>query len=162
MWIISAAGSAPFAAVTAIPVKCGIRRTDSTAATAIRAIVVLAFAWSMVFLVGSQTHPVSGRRHPAVLILSGLATGASRLCYFRTLQIGDINRVVPIDKLSILVTGAFSHTVVPRAAHRPVRLVAGTDHRGDSGHAVLIPISEERRASPSGRSSAPRPQRDYG
>ena len=105
MWILCAVGSAFFAGVTAILAKCGIRKTDSTVATAIRTIVVLAFAWIMVFLVGVQDQ-LSGLEGTTLLflILSGLATGASWLCYFKALQLGDVNKVVPIDKSSTVLT----------------------------------------------------------
>ena len=112
MWLLYAAGSAFFAGVTAVLAKCGIRRTDSTVATAVRTVVVLLFAWVMVFVAGSQGQlQAIGGRTLLFLTLSGLATGASWLCYFRALQLGDINKVVPIDKLSILVTVAFSYLV---------------------------------------------------
>ena len=105
MWLFFAVGSAFFAGVTAILAKCGIRKTDSTVATAIRTIVVLAFAWLMVFVVGSQDQLRDiGGVTLLVLVLSGLATGASWLCYYRALQDGPASVVVPIDKLSILVT----------------------------------------------------------
>lgn len=105
MWIIYAFGSAIFAGLTSILAKCGIRQTDSTVATAIRTIVVLAFSWLMVFVVGSQGQIGSiGGKTLIFLILSGLATGASWLCYFKALQIGDINKVVPIDKSSTVLT----------------------------------------------------------
>ena len=105
MWIFFAAGSALFAGATAILAKCGIRKTDSTVATAIRTIVVLVFAWIMVLVAGSQDQLGSlGGTTLRFLILSGLATGASWLCYFRALQIGDINKVVPIDKSSTVLT----------------------------------------------------------
>ena len=105
MWLLFAIGSAFFAGVTAILAKCGIRKTDSTVATAIRTIVVLIFAWMMVFVVGSQDQIQSiGRTTLLFLALSGLATGASWLCYFKALQIGDINKVVPIDKSSTVLT----------------------------------------------------------
>ena len=105
MWIFCAAGSALFAGATAILAKCGIRKTDSTVATAIRTIVVLVFAWIMVLVAGSQDQLGSlGGTTLLFLILSGLATGASWLCYFRALQIGDINKVVPIDKSSTVLT----------------------------------------------------------
>lgn len=114
MWIVFAFGSAFFAGLTSILVKCGIRKTDSTVATAIRTIVVLAFSWIMVFLVGSQGEISHiGGKTLVFLILSGLATGASWLCYFKALQLGDINKVVPIDKsstvLSILLAFLFLH-----------------------------------------------------
>ena len=105
MWILFAAGSALFAGVTAILAKCGIRKTDSTVATAIRTLVVLVFAWTMVFVVGSQGEIRNiGPTTLFFLVLSGLATGASWLCYFKALQLGDINKVVPIDKLSVVIT----------------------------------------------------------
>lgn len=105
MWIVFAFGSAFFAGLTAILAKCGIRKTYPTVATAIRTVVVLAFSWGMVFLVGSQGQLGSiGARTLLFLILSGLATGASWLCYFRALQLGDINKVVPIDKSSTVLT----------------------------------------------------------
>ena len=105
MWLLFAVGSAFFAGVTAILAKCGIRKTDSTVATAIRTIVVLIFAWIMVFVVGSQDQIRNMDRTTLLfLILSGLSTGASWLCYFKALQIGDINKVVPIDKSSTVLT----------------------------------------------------------
>ncbi len=105
MWIAFAFGSAIFAGVTSILAKCGIRKTDSTVATAIRTIVVLAFSWIMVFLVGSQGEILHiGGKTLLFLIFSGLATGASWLCYFKALQLGDINKVVPIDKSSTVLT----------------------------------------------------------
>ncbi len=105
MWIVFAFGSALFAGITAILAKCGIRKTNSNVATAIRTIVVLAFSWLMVFIKGSQSQiGAIGGQTWLFLVLSGLATGASWLCYFRALQIGDINRVVPIDKASVILT----------------------------------------------------------
>ncbi len=105
MWIVYAFGSALFAGLTAILAKCGIRKTDSTVATAIRTIIVLFFSWFMVFLTGSQSQlSMIDRTTWLFLVLSGLATGASWLCYFRALQIGDINKVVPIDKSSTVLT----------------------------------------------------------
>ena len=117
MWIIVAFGSAFFAGVTSILAKCGIRKTDSTVATAIRTIVVLIFSWLMVFVVGSQKQigRIEGKTL-LFLVLSGLATGASWLCYFKALQLGDINKVVPIDKsstiLTILLAFLFLHEAV--------------------------------------------------
>lgn len=132
MWILFAFGSAFFAGVTAILAKCGIRKTDSTVATAIRTIVVLMFSWVMVFLVGSQREIAHiGGRTLVFLILSGLATGGSWLCYFRALQLGDINKVVPIDKsstvLTILLAFLFLHesVSVPRLLG-VVLIAAGT------------------------------------
>lgn len=105
MWVLFAFGSALFAGLTSILAKCGIRRTDSTVATAIRTVVVLFVAWGMVFLTGAQSsiHGLSARTW-LFLILSGLATGASWLCYFRALQLGEVNKVVPVDKSSTVLT----------------------------------------------------------
>ena len=112
MWMLYAVGSAFFAGVTSILAKCGIRETDSHVATAIRTVVVVIFSWLMVFVVGSQgeIRQISGRTM-LFLVLSGLATGASWLCYYRALQDGPASVVAPIDKLSILVTVAFSYLV---------------------------------------------------
>ncbi len=105
MWLIYAFGSAFFAGITAILAKCGIRRTDSTVATAVRTCVVLVFSWAMVLLTGTggQLFHLRGKTL-LCLVLSGLATGASWLCYFKALQLGDINKVVPIDKSSTVLT----------------------------------------------------------
>lgn len=105
MWILYAFGSAFFAGVTSILAKCGIKHTDSNVATAIRTVIVLIFSWIMVWIVGAQGE-VTGidTKTWIFLILSGLATGASWLCYFKALQLGDINKVVPIDKSSTILT----------------------------------------------------------
>ncbi len=105
MWILFAFCSALFAGLTAVLAKCGIRKADSDAATAIRTIVVLIFSWLMVAIVGS--FPTIGSLNAKTwifLVLSGIATGASWLCYFRALQVGDVNKVVPIDKSSTILT----------------------------------------------------------
>ena len=104
MWIAFAFGSAFFAGITSVLAKCGIRKTDSTVATAVRTVVVLIFSWLMVFVAGSQNQigEISGKTL-LFLILSGAATGASWLCYFKALQMGDINKVVPIDKSSAVL-----------------------------------------------------------
>lgn len=105
MWVLFALGSALFAGATAILAKCGIRKTDSTVATAIRTIVVLIMSLVMVLIVGSAGSITSiSPKTWLFLVLSGLATGASWLCYFRALQVGDINKVVPIDKSSTVLT----------------------------------------------------------
>lgn len=105
MWLLFAVGSAFFAGVTSILAKCGIKKTDSDLATAIRTVVILLFSWLMVFLVGSQSQLTGLKGETLVfLILSGGATGASWLCYFRALQLGNINKVVPIDKSSTVLT----------------------------------------------------------
>lgn len=105
MWILYAAGSSFFAGITAILAKCGIKKTDSDVAAAIRTVVVLLFSWLMVLITGTwpQITNISGRTL-LFLVLSGLATGASWLCYFRALQKGNINKVVPIDKSSTVLT----------------------------------------------------------
>ena len=105
MWLVFAFGSALFAGLTSILAKCGIKKTDSDVATGIRTIIVLLFSWLMVFIVGSQNQisAIDGKTL-LFLILSGLATGASWLCYFKALQIGDINKVVPIDNWSTIIT----------------------------------------------------------
>lgn len=105
MWMFFAFASALFAGLTSILAKCGIKKTDSTVATAIRTVVVLAFSWLLVFVVGSAGEITSISRHTLIfLVLSGIATGASWLCYFKALQLGDINKVVPIDKSSTVLT----------------------------------------------------------
>lgn len=105
MWIVFAFASALFAGVTSILAKCGIKKTDSNVATAVRTIVVLIFSWIMVFVVGAQGELTQVSTKTWVfLVLSGFATGASWLCYFRALQLGDINKVVPIDKSSTILT----------------------------------------------------------
>lgn len=105
MWLFYAIGSAFFAGVTSILAKCGIRKTDSTVATAVRTVVVLIFSWIMVLISGSfdQITSISGYTF-LFLVLSGAATGASWLCYFKALQTGDVNKVVPIDKSSTVLT----------------------------------------------------------
>lgn len=105
MWILYAFCSAFFAGITAILAKIGIKNTDSNLATAIRTIVVLIFSWLMVFIVGSQNEisQISSKTL-LFLILSGLCTGGSWLCYFKALQLGDVNRVAPIDKSSTILT----------------------------------------------------------
>ena len=105
IWIPAAILSAFFAGLTSILAKCGIKKTDSDLATAIRTIVVLLFSWVMVFVVGSAGTITSIRPKALLfLVLSGLATGASWMCYFKALSVGDINKVVPIDKSSTVLT----------------------------------------------------------
>lgn len=105
MWMLYAVGSSFFAGITAILAKCGIRKTDSNVATAIRTVIVLLFSWLMVLITGTggEIRQIDGRTF-LFLVLSGLATGASWLCYFHALQKGDINKVVPIDKSSTVLT----------------------------------------------------------
>ena len=105
MWFLLALGSAVFAALTSILAKIGIEGVNSNLATAIRTMVVVAMAWGMVFLTHAQTGLSSiSRRSWLFLILSGFATGASWLCYYKALQIGEASKVVPIDKLSVVIT----------------------------------------------------------
>lgn len=112
MWILFAVGSSFFAGITAILAKCGIQKTDSDVATAVRTIVVLLMAWLMVLVQGKQKEVKDIEKKELLFIgLSGIATGASWLCYYRALQEGPASVVVPIDKLSILVTIAFSWIV---------------------------------------------------
>ena len=105
MWLLFALGSAVFASLTSILAKVGIDGVNSNLATAIRTVVVLVMAWGMVFLTNSQggIGDIS-RKSWLFLILSGLATGASWLCYYRALQIGQASKVVPVDKLSVVIT----------------------------------------------------------
>ena len=105
MWLIFAILSAIFAALTSILAKVGIEGVNSNLATAIRTVVVVAMSWGMVFLTNAQNGITEiSRKSWIFLILSGLATGASWLCYYRALQIGDASKVVPIDKLSVVIT----------------------------------------------------------
>jgi transporter family protein len=105
IWLVAAIFSAVFAGVTSILAKCGIKKTDSDLATALRTIVVLAFSWIMVFVVGSvNTITTIEPKSLIFLILSGLATGASWICYFKALSVGNINKVVPIDKSSTILS----------------------------------------------------------
>ena len=105
MWFVFAVGSAVFAALTSILAKIGIEGVNSNLATAIRTMVVVAMSWGMVFLTNTQSGISDiSRKSWLFLILSGLATGASWLCYYRALQIGEASKVVPIDKLSVVIT----------------------------------------------------------
>lgn len=132
MWLIYAVASAFFAGVTSILAKCGIRKNDSNVATALRTVVLLIFSWIMVFLtkVQGQITGIDGKTL-LFLVLSGGATGASWLCYYRALKEGPASVVVPIDKLSVLVTVAFSYFVFgeklgKRSAVGLALLTAGT------------------------------------
>ena len=105
MWLIMAIGSAVFAALTSILAKIGIQGVNSNLATAIRTVVVVAMSWGMVFLTGAQKGIGQiSQRSWLFLILSGLATGASWLCYYKALQLGEASKVVPIDKMSVVIT----------------------------------------------------------
>ena len=132
MWFVFALLSAVFAALTSILAKVGIDGVNSNLATALRTCVVLAMSWGMVFLTDAQKGIGSiSQKSWIFLILSGLATGASWLCYYRALQLGDVSIVAPIDKLSILVSIAFSAVVfherlTKRAAVGLALIVVGT------------------------------------
>lgn len=132
LWVLFAFGSAFFAGITAVLAKIGIEHINSTLATAIRTVVVLAFSWLMVFVVGSQNTigQITGSTL-LFLILSGLSTGLSWLCYYRALQDGLASVVVPIDRLSILVTIVFSSLVLKEKLSRKAKvglalILAGT------------------------------------
>lgn len=132
MWVFFALGSAVFAALTSILAKIGIQGIDSNLATAIRTVVVVIMAWGMVFLTGVQSGiPDISRKSWLFLILSGLATGASWLCYYKALQIGQASKVVPIDKLSVIITLILAAAVLherltARSAVGAVLITAGT------------------------------------
>ena len=124
MWLLMAVLSSIFAGLTAILAKCGIKHTDSDVATAVRTVVVLIFSWIMVFVVGSagtisQIEPKSF----LFLILSGLATGMSWICYFKALSMADINKVVPIDKSSTILTVLLAIVIFQETNHLAVKLV---------------------------------------
>ena len=132
MWLILALGSAVFAALTSILAKIGIDGVISNLATAIRTVVVLAMSWGMVFLTNAQVGIVDiSRRSWIFLILSGLATGASWLCYYKALQLGQASKVVPIDKLSVVITLVMAavilrEQVTPKSVLGCVLIGAGT------------------------------------
>ena len=123
-WLLMAVLSALFAGLTSILAKCGIRKTDSDLATALRTVVVLIFSWVMVFIVGS--HRTIGdipAGSMVFLILSGLATGASWICYFKALSMGDINKVVPVDKSSTILTVLLAIVCFGETENLAVKLV---------------------------------------
>lgn len=153
MWIIFAFGSALFAGLTGVLAKCGIKNTDSDVVTAIRTVVVLVFSWVMVLLTGS----ISGigridAKTMMFLVLSGLATGASWLCYFKALQLGDVNKITPIDKSSTILTMLmafflFKEEITTLKAVSMLLIAAGTylmiqkkesGEKGQSGHLWLL------------------------
>lgn len=124
MWLFMAVLSAFFAGLTSILAKCGIKKTDSDVATALRTIVVLLFSWVMVFVVGSAgTITDIEAKSVLFLILSGLATGASWICYFKALSMGDVNKVVPIDKSSTILSVLLAIILFHETEHLAVRLV---------------------------------------
>ena len=132
MWLVFALASSVFAALTTILAKIGIRGVNSNLATAIRTFVVLLMSWGMVFLTNAQSgiHDIS-RKNWLFLILSGLATGISWLCYYKALQIGEASRVVPIDKLSVVITLILAAVLLqeqftPKSVIGCILLAAGT------------------------------------
>lgn len=125
LWIIAAIFSAVFAGLTSILAKCGIKKTDSDLATAIRTVVVLIFSWIMVFVVGSQSTITEIKPTSLLfLVLSGLATGASWICYFKALSMGNINKVVPIDKSSTILTVLLAIICFGETSNLVVKLIA--------------------------------------
>ena len=124
MWILAAALSACFAGLTTIFAKCGIKKTDSDVATALRTIVVLQFAWIMVFIDGSVSSAANiDMKSLFFTMLSGLATGASWLCYFKALSIGDVNKVVSVDKLSTVLVVLIAIIAFNETRHLPLKLI---------------------------------------
>ena len=132
MWFILALASSVFASLTSILAKIGIDGVNSNLATAIRTFVVLVMSWGMVFLTNAQGGIVDiSRRSWIFLILSGLATGASWLCYYKALQLGDVSKVVPIDKLSVVITMVLAALILhdqftPKSIFGCVLIAAGT------------------------------------
>lgn len=125
LWIPAAILSAVFAGLTSILAKCGIKKTDSDLATALRTVVVLAFSWLMVFVVGSQATITNIQLKSLIfLILSGLATGASWICYFKALSMGNINKVVPIDKSSTVLTVLLAIICFGETSNLIIKLIA--------------------------------------
>ena len=125
LWLIMAVLSAFFAGLTAVLAKCGIKKTDSDLATALRTIIVLIFSWIMVFIVGSaDTIMQISTKSLIFLILSGLATGASWICYFKALSVGDINKVVPVDKSSTILSVLLAIIIFKETNNLPVKLLA--------------------------------------
>ena len=126
-WLMMAVLSAVFAGLTSVLAKCGIKKTDSDVATALRTIVVLVFSWVMVFIVGSYpTITDIGGKSLLFLVLSGFATGASWICYFKALSMGDINKVVPIDKSSTILTVLLAIICFGETDNLAVKLIGTT------------------------------------
>lgn len=132
MWLLFAVGSAVFAALTSIFAKVGIDGVNSNLATAIRTVVVLVMAWGIVFLTGGQSGIWAiSKKSWLFLILSGLATGASWLCYYKAIQLGSVSKVVPIDKLSVVITLIFAFVFLheeftAKSAVGAILITAGT------------------------------------
>ena len=144
MWILAAVCSALFAGLTSILAKCGIRKTDSDVATALRTVVVALFSWIMVAVVGSfSTISSISRTSLLFLVLSGLATGASWICYFKALSLGDVNKVVPIDKSSTVLTVLLAIVLFGETNNLAVKLI-GTALLGAG---VLLMIEKKQSAA---------------
>ena len=144
MWILAAVCSALFAGLTSILAKCGIRKTDSDVATALRTVVVALFSWIMVAVVGSfSTITDISRTSLLFLVLSGLATGASWICYFKALSLGDVNKVVPIDKSSTVLTVLLAIVLFGETNNLAVKLI-GTALLGTG---VLLMIEKKQSAT---------------
>ena len=132
MWLLFAVGSAVFAALTSILAKVGIDGVNSNLATAIRTVVVLVMAWGIVFLTGGQSGIWAiSKKSWLFLMLSGLATGASWLCYYKAIQLGSVSKVVPIDKLSVVITLIFAFVFLheeftAKSAVGAILITAGT------------------------------------
>ena len=125
LWLVMAVLSAFFAGLTTILAKCGIKNTDSDVATALRTIIVFLFSWIMVFIVGSaNTMTQIDAKSLIFLILSGLATGASWICYFKALSVGDVNKVVPIDKSSTVLSVLLAIILLGETNNLPVKLIS--------------------------------------
>ena len=145
MWLTAAVCSSVFAGLTSILAKCGIRKTDSDVATALRTLVVLLFSWVMVFIVGSaEGLKTISARSALFLVLSGLATGASWICYFKALSMGDVNKVVPIDKSSTVMSVLLAMVLFHETQHLAVRLIC----TALIGAGILLMV--ERKASAEG------------
>lgn len=125
LWIVMAVLSALFAGLTAILAKCGIKKTDSDIATGLRTIVVLAFSWVMVFIVGSEASITQiDTKSLVFLLISGVATGASWICYFKALSLGDVNKVVPVDKSSTILSVLLAIILFGETNNLPIKLSA--------------------------------------
>lgn len=147
MWLAAAFFSAVFAGITSILAKCGIKKTDSDVATAIRTLVVLLFSWLMVFIVGSERMIAGiGLKSAVFLVLSGIATGASWICYFKALSMGDVNKVVPIDKSSTVISVLLAIIFLGETDHLAAKLI-GTALLGTG-----ILLMQEKKQSESSKS----------
>ncbi len=150
MWILAAVMSAVFAGLTAILAKCGIRKTNSDVAMAVRTIVVLAFSVLMVFVVGSQgTIGDIGVKSWVFLILSGLATGASWICYFKALSLGDVNKVTPIDKSSTVLSVILAIIIFGETNNLAVKLI-GTALIGVGAYLMIEKKKSDKQTKGSG------------